>query len=361
MAIQAPAQARQPDPEKLNAFIGKMLGDLGAVANTALVIIGDKLGLYRALQGGEALTSDELATRTGTSERYVREWLAAQAASGYLDYDAATQKFSMAAEPAFMLADENSPLNVTGLFELLQSMVVDEPALTERFRSGKGFGWHEHDERLFEGTERFFRPGYNANLVSAWIPALDGVDAKLRKGARVADVGCGLGASTIIMAQTYPNSKFAGYDYHTKSIELARERARAAGVAGRIDFEALPAKAIPPGSYDLVTYFDCLHDMGDPVGAAKAVRNALADDGTWMLVEPFANDRLEDNLNPVGRIYYACSTMLCTPSSLSQEVGAALGAQAGQARIAEIVTQAGFTRFRRATETPFNIVYEARP
>jgi 2-polyprenyl-3-methyl-5-hydroxy-6-metoxy-1,4-benzoquinol methylase len=360
MAVQATA-VRQPDPDKLNAFVGKMLGDLGAVANTALVIIGDKLGLYRALQGGEALTSQELAARTNTSERYVREWLAAQAASGYVDYDPATQRFSMPAEQAFMLADEDSPLNVTGLFELLQSTIVDEPALTERFRSGKGFGWHEHDERLFEGTERFFRPGYNAHLVGEWIPALEGVDEKLRKGAKVADVGCGLGASTIIMACTYPKSTFRGFDYHQKSIELARERARSAGLADRIDFEAVPAKAIPPENYDLVTYFDCLHDMGDPVGAAKAVRNALAPDGTWLLVEPFANDRLEENLNPIGRIFYAASTMLCTPASLSQEVGAALGAQAGEARIANVVKEAGFKRFRRATQTPFNIVYEVRP
>jgi 2-polyprenyl-3-methyl-5-hydroxy-6-metoxy-1,4-benzoquinol methylase len=361
MAVQATVAVRQPDPEKLNAFVGKMLGDLGAVANAGLVIIGDKLGLYRALQQGEALTSTELAARTGTSERYVREWLAAQAASGYLDYDAATQRFTLPAEQGFMLAAEDSPLNVTGLFEMLQSMLVDEPAITERFRSGKGFGWHEHDDRLFEGCERFFRPGYNANLVSAWIPALDGVEQKLRAGAKVADIGCGLGSSTIIMALAYPKSTFHGFDYHAKSIELARERAQKAGVADRIIFETVPAKGIPPGKYDLVTYFDCLHDMGDPIGAAKAVRNALADDGTWLLVEPFANDRLEENLNPVGRIYYAASTMLCTPSSLSQEVGLALGAQAGEARIANVVKEAGFTRFRRATQTPFNIVYEVRP
>ena len=361
MVVQATAAVRQPDPDKLNAFVGKMLGDLGAIANTALVIIGDKLGLYRALQEGEPLTSAELAARTKTSERYVREWLAAQAASGYVDYDAASQRFSMPAEQAFMLADENSPLNVTGLFEMLQSMIVDEPAITERFRSGKGFGWHEHDDRLFEGCERFFRPGYNANLVSAWIPALDGAEQKLRTGAKVADIGCGLGSSTIIMALAYPKSTFHGFDYHEKSIELARERAQSAGVSDRIVFETASAKAIPPGNYDLVTYFDCLHDMGDPVGAAKTVRNALADDGTWLLVEPFAGDRLEENLNPVGRIYYAASTMLCTPSSLSQEVGLALGAQAGEARIANVVKQAGFTRFRRAAQTPFNIVYEVRP
>jgi len=291
----------------------------------------------------------------------VREWLAAQAASGYLEYDAATQRFTLPPEQGFMLADESSPLYVNGLFEVLQSMIVDEPALTERFRSGKGFGWHEHDSRLFEGCERFFRPGYNANLIASWIPALDGVDAKLRRGAKVADVGCGLGTSTVLMAQAYPNSLFHGFDYHGRSIELARERAKAAGVADRITYEVAGAKDVPAAGYDFIAFFDCLHDMGDPVGAAKSVRNALASDGTWMLVEPFAGDRLEDNLNPVGRIYYACSTILCTPSSLAQEVGLALGAQAGEARIREIAKQAGFTHFRRATETPFNIVYEIKP
>ncbi len=361
MSIEtAAAPARHPEPEKLNAFVGKMLGDLGAIATAALVIIGDKLGLYRELQKGESLTSAELAERTGTAERYVREWLANQAASGYLEYEAATQRFSLPPEQGFMLGDEGSPLYVNGLFQLLQSMIVDEPAIAERFRTGKGFGWHEHDARLFEGCERFFRPGYNANLVTSWIPALQGVEQKLRKGAKVADVGCGLGASTIIMAQAYPNSLFHGFDYHAKSIGIARERAKAAGVGDRIVFEVATAKAIPQNDYDLIACFDCLHDMGDPVGAAKAVRRALAPDGTWMLVEPFANDRLEENLNPIGRIFYGCSTMLCTPGSLSQEVGAALGAQAGETRISRIASDAGFAHFRRATETPFNIVYEVK-
>jgi 2-polyprenyl-3-methyl-5-hydroxy-6-metoxy-1,4-benzoquinol methylase len=352
--------SRRTDPDKLNAFIGKMLGDLGAVATAALVIIGDKLGLYRELQKGEALTAAELAARTNTAERYVREWLANQAASGYLEYDATTQRFTLPPEQGFMLGDDGSPLNVNGLFELLQSMIVDEPAIAERFRTGDGFGWHEHDARLFEGCERFFRPGYNANLVSSWIPALEGVEKKLQSGATVADVGCGLGASTIIMANAYPNSRFHGFDYHAKSIELARERAIAAGVADRITFTVAQAKDIPAGGYDLIAFFDCLHDMGDPAGAAKAVRRALAPGGVWMLVEPFAGDRLEENLNPVGRIYYACSTMLCTPASLSQEVGLALGAQAGEARMRAIVSDAGFSHFRRAAETPFNIVYEIR-
>ncbi len=353
--------ARTTDPDKLDAFIGKMLGDLGAVASASLVIIGDKLGLYRELQKGEALTSAELAVRTATSERYVREWLANQAASGYVEYDAATERFSLPPEQGFMLADESSPLNVTGLFELLQSMIVDEPEIAERFRSGAGFGWHEHDSRLFEGCERFFRPGYNAHLIGSWIPALQGVEQKLRDGAKVADIGCGLGASTIIMAQAYPKSLFHGFDYHATSIELARERAKAAGVGDRIVFQTAGAKDVPAGGYDFAAFFDCLHDMGDPVGAAKAVKKALAPDGTWMVVEPFAGDRLEDNLNLIGRIYYACSTMLCTPASLSQEVGLALGAQAGEARMREVVTEAGFTRFRRAAETPFNIVYEVKP
>ena len=262
------APLRTLEPDKLNAFVGKMLGDLGAVASAALVIIGDKLGLYRELQKGDALTSQELAARTNTAERYVREWLANQAASGYLAYDAESQRFSLPPEQGFMLADEASPLNVTGLFELLQSMIVDEPALTERFRTGHGLGWHEHDARLFEGCERFFRPGYNANLVSSWIPALEGIEQKLRAGAKVADVGCGLGASSIIMAQAYPKSLIHGFDYHRESIELARERARAAGVADRIVFEVGTAKELPVAGYDLVAYFDCLHDMGDPVGAA---------------------------------------------------------------------------------------------
>jgi 2-polyprenyl-3-methyl-5-hydroxy-6-metoxy-1,4-benzoquinol methylase len=355
------APPRRTDPDKLNALVGKMLGDLGAVATAALVIIGDKLGLYRELQKGQALTSAELASRTGTSERYVREWLANQAASGYVDYDAATQRFSLPPEQGFMLADENSPLFVNGLFELLQSMIVDEPAIADRFRTGKGFGWHEHDARLFEGCERFFRPGYHAHLVSSWIPALEGVEQKLRSGARVADVGCGLGASTIIMAQAYPNSRFEGFDYHATSIELARARAKSAGVAERTLFDVAPAKELPPRGYDLITFFDCLHDMGDPVGAAKSVRSALAPGGTWMLVEPFANERLEENLNPIGRIYYACSTILCTPASLSQEVGSALGAQAGEPRMRKVAEDAGFTHFRRAAETPFNIVYEVKP
>jgi SAM-dependent methyltransferase len=349
------------DPDKLNAFVGKMLGDLGAAASAALVIIGDKLGLYRELARGEALSAAELAAKTGTAERYVREWLANQAAGGYLDYDLSTQRFSLPPERAFMLADENSPLFIQGAFQIVEAMMAAEPQISERFRTGEGFGWHEHDPRLFEGTERFFRPGYNANLVGSWIPALDGVEAKLKAGAKVADVGCGLGASTILLAQAFPNARFYGFDYHAGSIELARRRAQAAGVADRIEFAVASAKDFPGTDYDLIAYFDCLHDMGDPVGAAKHVGSALARGGTWMLVEPFANDRLEDNCNPVGQIYYAASTMLCTPGSLAQEVGLALGAQAGEARLRSVVESAGLGHFRRATETPFNIVYEIKP
>lgn len=352
--------AKSPDPDKLNAFVGKMLGDLGAAMSAVLTIIGDKVGLYRELAKGEALTSNELAARTGTNERYVREWLSNQAASGYVEYDAATQRFALPPEQAFMLADDTSPLFMHGAFQIVEAMMAAEPQITERFRTGKGFGWHEHSPVLFEGTERFFRPGYNAHLVAEWIPALAGVEGKLRKGAKVADIGCGLGASTIIMAQAYPNSIFQGFDYHSGSIELARERANAAGVSDRVKFDVASAKDFPRKDYDLITYFDCLHDMGDPVGAAKHVREALASDGTWMLVEPFAGDRLEDNLNPVGRIFYAASTLLCTPASLSQEVGLALGAQAGEARMRQVVDDAGLKHFRRATQTPFNIVYEIK-
>ena len=361
MAANISTEPPAPDPEKLNAFIGKMLGDLGAAASAALIVIGDKLGLYRELGKGQALTSDELAARTNTAERYVREWLANQAASGYLEYDSVTGQFSLMPEPAFMLADERSPLYIHGAFEMVQAMMAAVPQITQRFESGKGFGWGEQDERLFEGVERFFRPGYNANLIGSWIPALDGIEAKLENGTTVADVGCGLGASTIIMAQAFPNSRFHGFDYHAPSIEIARERARSAGIESRVTFEVASAKTFPGTNYQLVTYFDCLHDMGDPAGAAEHVLASLAPDGAWMLVEPFANDRLEENLNPIGRIYYAASTMICTPTSLSQEVGLALGAQAGEARIRNVVEQAGFTRFRRATETPFNIVYEVKP
>jgi SAM-dependent methyltransferase len=346
--------------EKLNQLLGKFVADFGATFHAGLVVIGERLGLYKAL-AGESLTSAELAERTGTDERYVREWLNSQAAGEYVQYDPSTGRYSLSEEQAFALADEKSPAYLPGAFLLAVSALRAVPQLAERFRTGEGFGWHEHDHGLFRGTELFFRPGYAANLTSSWIPALDGVEAKLKAGAKVADVGCGLGASTILMAQTYPSSTFVGYDYHEGSIEMARQRAEEAGVSDRVKFEVARAKDYPGGGYDFVAFFDCLHDMGDPRGAAAHVRQTLAPDGTWMVVEPFAGDRVEDNLNPVGRIYYSASTLLCTPASKSQEVGLALGAQAGEARLREVVTGGGFSRFRRAAETPFNIVYEAKP
>jgi SAM-dependent methyltransferase len=347
------------DPDKLNELVGKAVGDLGATLSAALVVLGDKLGLYKAMRGG-AVTPEELAAKTGTRERYVREWLAAQAAAGYVTYDPSTGRYFLTEEQAECFTNEESPACVLGGFQGMIAAVKAAPKVMEGFRTGRGVGWHEHDPDLFQGTERFFRPGYNAHLVSSWIPALEGVLPKLEAGAMVADIGCGHGASTIIMAKSFPRSKFRGFDYHKPSVEAASERAKEAGVADRVTFEVSPAKDFP-GTYDLVAFFDCLHDMGDPVGAATHVRQSLERDGTWLLVEPFANDRVEDNLNPVGRVFYSASTLVCTPASLSQEVGAALGAQAGEARIRQVMEQAGFTRFRRATQTPFNLVYEVRP
>ncbi len=339
----------------------KFVGDLGASMTAALVLVGDELGLYRALaRSGKALNSTELAQATATEERYVREWLSQQAASGYVTLTD-DDKFTLTPEQAFALAYEDSPAYTPGAFQIVSAMIKDQHKVTEAFRSGSGVGWHEHHPSLFEGTERFFRPNYASNLIASWIPALEGVREKLERGARVADVGCGFGASTILMAQAYPKSEFIGFDYHQASIEKARERAEKAGVADRIEFQVSTAKEFPGTGYDLVTFFDCLHDMGDPAGAAAHVRATLAKGGTWMIVEPFANDNLRDNLNPVGRVFYAASTMICTPASRSQEVGAALGAQAGEPRIRDCVTAGGFTHFRRAAETPFNLVFEARP
>jgi 2-polyprenyl-3-methyl-5-hydroxy-6-metoxy-1,4-benzoquinol methylase len=291
----------------------------------------------------------------------VREWLGSQSAGGYVSYDAAKQRYFLTEEQAFGLADENSPAFLPGAFQVGLAAVKAEPKITEAFRTGAGLGWHEHDAGVFHGTERFFRPGYAANLITSWIPALDGVEPLLKQGAKVADVGCGLGASTILMAQAFPNSSFIGFDFHPQSIELARQRAADAGVGNRVRFEVAKAKEYPGNDYDFVTFFDCLHDMGDPKGAAAHVRETLKPNGTWMIVEPFAGDRLEDNLNPVGRSFYSASTLICTPASLAQEVGTALGAQAGEARLREIILSAGFTRFRRATQTPFNLILEAKP
>ena len=333
---------------------------MGAAMNAALIVIGDKLGLYKAMSGAGPMTSAELAKKSGTAERYVREWLAAQAAGGFVTYDAASGKYTLPPEQALALADETSPVFLPGFFEVVAACVKDEPKITEAFRSGKGVGWHEHDHGLFAGTERFFRPNYRAHLISEWIPALGDTEAKLKTGAKVADVGCGLGTSTILMGQAYPKSTFVGFDYHDGSIKMAREAAAKAGVGDRVKFEIAKAKDYPGKGFELVAFFDCLHDMGDPEGAAKHVKESMTPDGAWMIVEPFAHDKLEDNLNPIGRVYYAASTMLCTPASLSQEVGLALGAQAGEGRLSKILKAAGFSRVRRAAETPFNIVLEAR-
>ena len=353
--------ATQPLNEaKLHDFIMKAVGEMGAAMNAALVVIGDKLGLYKAMAGAGPLSSAELAAKTGTTERYVREWLAAQAAGGLVSYDAATEKYTLPPEQAFALADEMSPVFLPGAYYIISACLKDEAKITEAFLKGHGVGWHEHDSCLFTGTERFFRPNYRAHLINEWIPALEGVEEKLKAGGRVADVGCGLGTSTILMAQAYPKSSLVGFDYHPESIELAREAARKAGVSDRVNFEVARAKDYPGKDYDLVAFFDCLHDMGDPEGAARHVLQTLSSQGVWMIVEPYANDKLEDNLNPIGRVFYSASTMLCTPASLSQEVGLGLGAQAGEARLSRILKAAGFTRVRRAAETPFNIVLEAR-
>ena len=352
---------REANPDKLNELAGKLVGDLGAAMAGASVLLGDRLGLYKAMARGEPVTSAELAKKTKLHERYVREWLSAQAASGYVDYDAEKDEFSLSPEQAMAFAEENSPIFFAGAFDIVQATYLDEPKVEEAFRTGKGVGWHDHSKCLFSGTERFFRPGYNANLVSSWIPALDGVEAKLKAGAKVADVGCGHGASAILMAKAYPKSEFFGFDYHAPSLERAKDLAKEAGVSDRVTFAKATAKDFPAKDYDLVAFFDCLHDMGDPVGAGKHVRESLAKDGVWMIVEPFAHDKLKDNLNPIGRVYYSASTFICTPASLSQEVALGLGAQAGERRLRQVATEAGFTRFRRATETPFNMVLEARP
>jgi 2-polyprenyl-3-methyl-5-hydroxy-6-metoxy-1,4-benzoquinol methylase len=346
------------DEKKLHAFMERAVGDMGAAMHVALIVIGDKLGLYRAMADAGPMTSADLAEKTGTAERYVREWLNANAASGYVTYDVATGKYQLPAEQAYAI----TMMDLPGAFHIISACFKDEPKITQAFRTGEGVGWHEHDANLFFGTERFFRPNYAANLMSAWIPALEGVEAKLKSGAAVADVGCGHGASTMLMARAFPKSKFYGFDYHSGSIEYARHVAGRDGLLDQITFEVASSKSYPAnGGYDLVTFFDCLHDMGDPVGAAKHVRSSLRPDGSWMIVEPFAHDLAQENHNPIGRLMYSVSTMICTPASLAQEVGAGLGAQAGEQRLRKVVTEGGFTRFRRAAETPFNLVFEARP
>jgi SAM-dependent methyltransferase len=349
------------DEAKLEAFMGQAVTDMGAIISAPLFLIGDKLGLYKAMAGAGPLTSQEVADRAGVAERSVREWLRNQAAGGYVTYDADTDRYTLPDEHALALADEESPFYILGVYDSIASLFADEDQIREAFRTGGGMGWHEHDHRLFRGTERFFRPGYRAHLVSEWIPSLDSVQEKLERGAKVADVGCGHGASTVIMAEAFPNSQFVGFDYHDASIERARQAASEAGVQDRVSFEVAAAKDYPGSDYDLVCVFDCLHDMGDPVGASKHVLETLEADGTWMIVEPFANDSVQENLNPVGRVFYGASTVICTPASLAQEVGLALGAQAGEAQLSEVLRQGGFTRVRRATETPFNLILEARP
>jgi SAM-dependent methyltransferase len=345
--------------DRLNALLGTVVTELGAAATSALVLIGDKLNLYRALaQAPDGMSAAELAAKTGTHERYIREWLSAQAASGYVTYEKDTQRFSLTPEQAAVFADEESPVFMAGGFQSISAIFADEPRLTEAFRSGRGIGWGEHCNCLFCGTERFFRPGYKAHLVPEWLPALDGVVERLERGIRVADVGCGHGASTAIMAEAFPNSEFIGFDFHDASIEAARTKTR--GISN-VRFEVARAQDFAGDDFGLVTIFDALHDMGDPVGAASHIRSALSDDGTLMVVEPMAGDSLAENLHPVGRIYYAFSTSICVPASLGQEVGAALGAQAGEARLRDVMRQGGFSKFRKATATPFNMVLEARP
>jgi ubiquinone/menaquinone biosynthesis C-methylase UbiE len=348
------------DEAKLMEFVFSAVGDLGASMAAGNVVVGDKLGLYRGLAQGPAGAA-ELAERTDTDPRYVEEWLRGQAAGGYVTYDSSTATYSLTEEQAFALTDPDGPIFLPGAFELAVGALKAEPRVVDAFRTGQGIGWHEHDDLVFSGCERFFKPGYLANLVPQWLPALEGVVAKLENGARVADLGCGHGASTLLLASAYPKSAFQGSDYHQGSIDQARKRAAEAGVTDRVTFEVASAQTFEGHGYDLAATFDCLHDMGDPLGAARHIRASLAPDGTWLIVEPAASDNLEDNFNPVGRVYYNFSTFLCVPSAMSQKGGYALGAQAGEAAIRQVVTDAGFTQFRRVADTPFNNVYEARP
>ena len=346
--------------EKLHDLLGKVVTEMGAAANGPLVIIGDKLGLYESLSESGPMTSLQLATKTNTAERYVREWLAAQAASGYIQYDVQNENFYMSPEQIAVFGNRKSPVFMTGAFYAITSVYMDEPKIEKAFKTGEGVSWGDHNKCLFCGTEKFFSPSYEDNLTSQWITSLDGVEEKLKKGAKVADIGCGHAASTIIMAKAYPNSTFLGVDFHDKSIEQAISRAKDAKVTN-VTFELATAKNFSGTDYDFITFFDCLHDMGDPVGACAHVKDALKPDGTCMIVEPFANGSLAENLNPVGRAFYAFSTMLCVPCSLNQEVGLALGAQAGEKRLKETITSSGFSKCTKATETPFNLILEARP
>ena len=361
MKMSTTSLVAEPDPGLLEEFIGRMIGDLGATVSAGLVVLGDRLGLYRSMADGRPVTPEELADRTDTSVAYVRPWLANQAAGGYLNYDPQSAKFSLSAEQAAALAQEDSPAFFAGSMQLVLGALRDLEHIERGFRTGEGFGWHEHDPNLFVGTERFFRPGYATNLVETWLPALDGVTDKLIAGADVADVGCGHGASTILLAQAFPASRFIGTDYHEASIRIARRRAEDAGVSNRVSFEVADAAELPANAYDLVAMFDCLHDMGDPLGVARSVRRSLHHAGTLLLVEPFAGDRLEDNLTPIGRVFYGGSTLICTPCSLAQPGGRALGPQAGPSVLTRLLADADFSRIRVATSSPVNLVFEARP
>jgi len=344
---------------KLNELLGKVVTEMGAAANGPLITIGDKLGLYKTLSESGSLSSQQLADATNTAERYVREWASAQAASGYINYNTSNNTFSMTPEQTAVFGNAKSPVFMTGAFYAISSLYFDESKIENAFKTGEGVSWGDHNSCLFCGTEKFFSPSYEGNLINSWLPTLDGVVEKLQKGAKVADIGCGHAASTIIMAKAFPNSTFIGFDFHDKSIEKAKQRAKEAGVTN-ISFEVATAKDFSGNNYDFIALFDCLHDMGDPIGACAHIKKVLKPDGTCMIVEPFAKDSLAENLNPVGRAFYAFSTMLCVPCSLNQEVGKALGAQAGEKRLIDAITSGGFTKVRRATETPFNLILEAR-
>jgi len=354
------SEQRKVDPEKLNQFVGKFVQDLGAAFHGSTVVLGEKLGLYRALNVPGGLTPAELAKATETHERFIREWLGSQVASGWVNHDASTGKFFLTPEQAFALTDEKSPAYFPGAYLIASSTYQDLGRTVDAFKSGKGVGWHERSENLFEGTNKFFRPNYIANLVSGWLPALEGIVPRLVKGARVADVGCGFGSSTLLMAAAYPRSEFFGFDYHRGSIDAARSQAALDRAVERVHFEVARAQDYPGKEYDLVTFFDCLHDMSDPIGAARHVRTTLKPDGAWMVVEPAAGESLTANLNPVGRVFYSASTMICTPASLSEKGGAGLGAQASEKALHEVAREGGFHHFRKVTETPFNRVFEIR-
>jgi 2-polyprenyl-3-methyl-5-hydroxy-6-metoxy-1,4-benzoquinol methylase len=358
--MQSEKSINKINEQKLHDFMLKAVGDIASTMSAMLLIIGDRLGLYKAMAESGPIISEDLAKKTNTNERYIREWLANQAAGGYITYNPTDKKYTLPPEQAIVLADENSPVYIQGAYQVIRSLFKDEEKFVKMFQSENGLRWGEHHHDLFEGTARFFKPNYIGNLVSSWIPSLDGVEEKLKQGAKVADIGCGYGISTTLMAKAYPNSKFYGFDNHSPSIEKAKEQAKKEGVTRNVEFSSVSANEPIGNDHDLITFFDCLHDMGDPIGAMKFAKQSLKPDGTCMIIEPMANDKIEENLNVVGRIYYAASTLVCVPNSLADN-GPALGAQAGEKKIKEISEAAGFTKFRRTTHTPFNIIYEAKP